>query len=323
MTLVMTTRRGAWLGAGRLARRLWAIAGLVLLAQASAAQVPPPPEGAPLTPALRRLLEDDGAVERVATNFRFADGPVWVDGALVFTDAPRSQVVRWRPGEPPAVVFEDSGGARGLTLDAEMRLIAAEAGRKRVTRREDGQAAVLVAQVQGQALVGPTDVALAPDGTVYVVDAPSARRRLAGRVIRVRPDREPEIAIDGLARASGIAVAADGGLYVADSGRRELRAYAVARDGVIGAARKLASILPWKRGVTGRADGITLDRTGRLYLAGPGGIWVIDRNGGRLGVIATPETPSACAFGDADGRTLYITAETSLYKVRMTEGVLK
>ena len=66
---------------------------------------------------------------------------------------------------------------------------------------------------------------------------------------------------------------------------------------------------------------MTLDPAGRLYLAGPGGIWILDRNGGRLGVIATPETPSACAFGDADGRTLYITAETSLYKVRMTAAV--
>ena len=76
--------------------------------------------------------------------------------------------------------------------------------------------------------------------------------------------------------------------------------------------------MPWKRGVQGRADGVMRDQAGRIYLAGPGGIWVLDRTGGRLGVIATPETPSACAFGDADGRTLYITAETSIYKVRLT-----
>ena len=88
-----------------------------------------------------------------------------------------------------------------------------------------------------------------------------------------------------------------------------------------GAPRTLATIVPWKRGVQGRADGVTLDQAGRVYLAGPGGIWVLDRNGGRLGVIATPETPSACAFGDADGRTLYITAETSIYKVRMSAAV--
>ncbi len=68
-------------------------------------------------------------------------------------------------------------------------------------------------------------------------------------------------------------------------------------------------------------DGVLLDHEGRVYLAGPGGIWVLDRNGGRLGVIATPETPSACAFGDADGRTLYITAQTSIYKVRLSAAV--
>ena len=76
-------------------------------------------------------------------------------------------------------------------------------------------------------------------------------------------------------------------------------------------------MLPWKRGVQGRPNGLTVDTHGRLYLAGPGGIWVLDANGGRLGVIATPETPAACTFGDADGHTLYIAAETSLYKVRL------
>jgi gluconolactonase len=287
-------------------------------------QVAPPPEGAPLTPALRRLLDADGVVERVATNFAFADGPVWIDGALVFTDPPRGRLLRWRPGEAPAIIAEDTGGAAGLALDASMRLVAAERGRRRVSRREDGQETALVDRIGGQPLAGPTDVAIAPDGAVYVVDAPSATRKLAGRVIRVRPDRPPDIVVDGLARATGVAVSADGrALYVSDAGRRELRAYAIAADGAIGAMRRLASVVPWKRGVTGRADGLALDRLGRIYLAGPGGIWVLDRNGGRLGVIATPETPSACAFGDADGRTLYITAETSVYKVRMTEGVLR
>jgi gluconolactonase len=307
---------------------VWPLVGAcavnAMLASGALAQVAPPPEGAPVTPALSRLLDDGGVVERVATNFAFADGPVWIDGALVFTDGSRGQMLRWQPGEAPAVIAGDTGGATGLALDASMRLVAAERGRRRVTRREDGQVATLVEQIGGQPLGGPTDVAIAPDGTVYAVDAPSASRRLQGRVVRVRPDRAPDVAIDGLARATGIAVAADGReLYVSDAGRRELRAYAIGADGAVGAMRRLASIVPWKRGVTGRADGLALDRVGRIYLAGPGGIWVLDRNGGRLGVIATPETPSACAFGDADGRTLYITAETSLYKVRMTEGVLK
>ena len=286
-----------------------------------ATQVPPPPEGAPTTPALRRLLENDGLVERVATNFQFADGPVWVDGALVFTDAPRGQVLRWRAGEEPAVIADESGGASGLALDASSRLVAAEARRRRVSRREDGEVATVIDRVGGAALNGPTDVAIAPDGALYIVDAPAAgdRTGLAGRIVRVPPSGAAEIVIEGLNRPTGLAVARDGReLYVADAGRRDLRAYPLSAGAAPGPPRVLASIVPWKRGVTGRADGVTVDQAGRVYLAGPGGIWILDRNGGRLGVIATPETPTACAFGDADGRTLYITAQTSLYKVRLS-----
>jgi len=295
-------------------------ATLTLLA-VLATQVPPPPEGAPTTPALRRLLEGDGVVERVATNFQFADGPLWVDGALVFTDAPRGQLLRWRAGEEPAVIAEDTGGASGLVLDASSRLVAAESRRRWVSRREDGEVATVLDRVAGAPLNGPTDIAIAPDGALYVVDVPVAgdRTGLAGRVVRVSPNGVADVVIEGLNRPTGLAVARDGReVYVADAGRRDLRAYPLSAGAAPGPPRVLASIVPWKRGVTGRADGVTVDQAGRVYLAGPGGIWILDRNGGRLGVIATPETPTACAFGDADGRSLYITAQTSLYKVRLS-----
>ena len=301
-----------------------ALTSTAVVAVSLGAQVAPPPEGAPTTPALRRLLDDGGAIERVATNFQFADSPIWIDGALVFTDAPRGQLLRWRAGEEPAVFAEESGGASGLVIDRAQRLIAAERDRRRVSRREDGEVTSVVERVGDAPLNGPTDIAIAGDGTLYVVDSPpsSDRTGVAGRVVRVSPGGVAEVVIDGLNRPSGVAVATDGReLYLADAGRRDLRVYPLTAGARAGAPRTLAAVVPWKRGVQGRADGVTLDQAGRVYLAGPGGIWILDRNGGRLGVIATPETPSACAFGDADGRTLYITAETSIYKVRMSAAV--
>ena len=246
---------------------------------------------------------------------------IWIDGALVFTDAPRGQLLRWRAGEEPAVIAEDSGGASGLAIDASRRLIAAEHDRKRVSRREDGEVASVLERVGDAALNGPTDIAIAPDGTLYIVDAPppSDRTGAAGRVVRVSAAGAADVVVEGLNRPSGVAVAGDGARAVC---RRRGPARPAGVSSAAGARpgppRTLASIVPWKRGVQGRADGVVLDHEGRVYLAGPGGIWVLDRNGGRLGVIATPETPSACAFGDADGRTLYITAQTSIYKVRMS-----
>ena len=127
-----------------------------------------------------------------------------------------------------------------------------------------------------------------------------------------------EVAAGDLVRPTGLALSPDGKmLYVSDAGRSEVRAYSADAAGHLSNGRRLTGIQPWKRGVQGGPDGLTVDAGGRLFLAGPGGVWVLDANGGRLGVIATPETPSACAFGDADGKTLYITARTSIYKVRL------
>ena len=104
---------------------------------------------------------------------------------------------------------------------------------------------------------------------------------------------------------TGLAVSANGNtLFVTDLARAELRAYALSQKESAAPGRRLARITPWKSGVAGRPAGLALDKDGRIYLAGPGGIWVMDHNGGRLGVIATSETPTACTFGDSDGKTL-------------------
>jgi gluconolactonase len=288
----------------------------VALAGPAVAQVAPPPEGAPSTPALRRLLEGRGAVERVLTGFLNADGIAWsLREMLVFTDPPRQQILQWTPREGLSIRKEPSAGAAGIAFDSEGRLLAAERDSGRVTRvGDDGTTTTIAETANGKPIGTPTDLAVARDGSVYVTSFAGEE----GRVVRIDPKGQVTLAAADLLRPSGLAFTPDDKtLYVADGARAEVRAYPRQPNGGLGPPRRLAVVLPWKRGVQGRPSGLTLDTQGRLYLAGPGGIWVLDANGGRLGVIATPETPSACTFGDADGHTLYIAAETSLYKVRL------
>jgi gluconolactonase len=276
----------------------------------------PPPEGAPRTPALERLVEGRGEIVRVVTGYDSLDGIVWrSDVGLTFTDPGTHQLATWLPAsklEPVARV--DGSAPAGLAADSQGRLLVAERNTLRVTMRDKGQVTIILDKVDGEPLRGPSDLTAAASGDVYVTDFGSG----GGRVIRVTPAGEASIAVSDVGQPVGVAVSPAGTtLFVSDSARSELRAYPLGPQGVSGAGRRLSPITPWKSGVNGRPAGLLVDRAGHIFLAGPGGVWVLDENGGRLGVIAMPERPSACTLGDADGRTLYIAAETSIYKVRL------
>lgn len=289
---------------------------IVLLVVSAGAQVAPPPEGAPSTPALRRLFDGRGDVERVITGLQNADGIAWsAHEMLVLTDPQRQQILHWNAKDGLKVRSESSRGAAGIAFDKSGGLIVAERDSGHVTRTaEDGTVTIVAEAANGKPIGTPTDVAVDQDGSIYATSFAGEE----GRVVRIDPKGQVSFAAVDLLRPSGIGFSPDDKtLYVSDGARSEVRAYPRQPDGSFGPPRRLAVVLPWKRGVQGRPNGLTLDTQGRIYLAGPGGIWVLDANGGRLGVIATPETPSASAFGDTDGRTLYIAAETSLYKVRL------
>jgi sugar lactone lactonase YvrE len=275
----------------------------------------PPPEGAPITPALSRLLASRDEPVRIATGLGSLAGIVWTKvGTLFVAEVTQSIIIEWSPTAGPHPLLGASGGATGLAIDGAGRVLAAERTTRRVTRSDLNGTMTILDRVGGAPLGGPIGVAITPDNTLYVSDVNAG----GGRIIRVDPAGVATVIATDLEQPTGLAVSANGStLFVTDSARAELRAYALSQKESVAPGRRLAAITPWKSGVAGRPAGLALDKDGRIYLAGPGGIWVMDQNGGRLGVIATSETPTACTFGDPDGKTLYLTAQGSIYKVRM------
>jgi sugar lactone lactonase YvrE len=276
--------------------------------------------------AFHRIVPEDAAAEQIAGGFGFNEGPVWCGDYLLFSDIPNNRIVRWRRlSEGPEVTTfrTPSGNSNGLTLDKSRRLVTCEHSTRRLTRTElDGSITVLAERYQGKRLNSPNDVVVRSDGSIYFTDPPygltdlSAWKELPfNGVYRLAPDGELVLLADNFDRPNGIALSPDESiLYVNDTARRHIRAFDISPDGNISNDHVLIQMeLP----EPGAPDGMKVDQEGNIYCTGPGGFWIIEPGGQSLGRIMTPELPANMAWGDADWQTLYLTARTSLYRLRL------
>jgi sugar lactone lactonase YvrE len=270
---------------------------------------------------LKSLIEP-GDPEQLATGFQFTEGPIWMpDGSLLFSDIPADRIYRWSPNDGAVVWREPSGHANGLTLDQQGLLIACEHGNRRVSRTEpDGSVVTLADSFQGKRLNSPNDVVVRSDGTIYFTDPPygirlEEREQPCNGLYRIRTDGTLDLLADDFDRPNGLAFSPDESvLYVDDSPRRHVRAFDVNPDGTLVDSRVIADM---DHPQPGSPDGMKIDIQGHLYVTGATGIWVFEPDGTCLGVVVTPEKPANCAWGDADCKSLYITARTALYRVRV------
>jgi gluconolactonase len=289
---------------------------------------------------LAGVLPPGARLERIAGGFEFTEGPVWArDGALLFSSPNTNTIYRWTDHGAVTVFRPKSGytgvdvgryhqpGSNGLTLTPEGLLTICQHGNRRVLRvNPHGDTTVLADRYDGKRLNSPNDLVYRSDGTLYFTDPPFG---LPGGVDD--PDKELDfsgvfyvrdgrvmLGTDELAGPNGLAFSPDERyLYVGnwDPEHKVVMRYEVAADGALSAGTVLQdmTLAPGEDAI----DGLKVDRDGNLYVCGPGGIWILSSEGIRLGTLRLPEAPHNLAWGDDDGRTLYVTATTSVYRLRL------
>jgi|SRR5579872_802455 len=259
----------------------------------------------------------DKQMDRVAAGFRFTEGPVWSrEGFLLFSDVPNDKIMKYVPGEKPVVFRENANGANGNAFDSQGRLYSCESRTRRVVRTDKkGEIQVLAEKWEGKRLNAPNDIVVRKDGHAYFTDPAfgsqaDARELDFFGVYHISAKGEMQLIAKPAGRPNGIALSANGRvLYVANSDEHNIRAYDVSHGGEVSNERVIISR------IDGVPDGIRVDENGNLYVAAKG-VAVYDPQGKLSETIPLPETPANCAFGDSDLQTLYITARTSLYRVR-------
>jgi len=263
-------------------------------------------------------------VETIATGFPGAEGPVWSrQGYLLFSDFTTNIIHRYDPAKGVSVFRRDSNGANGNTFDRQGRLYTCEYRSRRVTRTlKSGKIEVLAERWEGKRLNAPNDIIVRRDGHVFFTDplfTPLDSRELDFYgVYHIAPNGKLGLIAKPKGRPNGIALSPDGKLlYVANTDERNIRVYDLDKNGAASNERMLIADLG------AGPDGMRVDAKGNLYITGRG-IAVYSPQGQVLGRIAVPENPRNCAFGDADFKTLYLTGQTTLFRVRLdTPGAIQ
>jgi len=299
-----------------------------------------------LDPAIDAIVPPNPKIFKLAEGFQFTEGPVWPrdGGFLLFSDPNANTIYKYRPepGNVPgelSVFRKPSGysgadvteygqpGSNGLTLDPQGRLTINEHGNHRVTRLEaDGSLTVLADRYQGKRLNSPNDLVYRSDGALFFTDPPfglpkffdDPRKELPYSGVFSIVKGKLQLASTDLLGPNGVAFSPDDKyLYVTnwDDKKKIIMRYEALADGTL----KNGELFFDMTGSVGEdaLDGMKVDQQGNLYVSGPGGLWILSAEGKHLGTIIAPKHPHNLAWGDEDGKTLYLCAETGLYRMRL------
>jgi gluconolactonase len=300
-----------------------------------------------LDPAIDSIIPADAVIEVLAGGFDWAEGPVWIEdgGYLLFSDVPLNRIYQWQEGAGHRVWLEPSGytgdvprggepGSNGLLLDSEGRLVLCQHGDRRVARMDAPLTApapiftTLADKYQGKRFSSPNDAAFDSRGALFFTDPPyglpqgpedPTKESPVNGVYRLGVDGKVTLLTDELSRPNGIALSPDEKtLYVANSDpeRAIWMAYDLLPSGGIANGRVFFDVTDKVAERPGLPDGLKVDKAGRLFATGPGGVLVFSAEGRHLGTIRTPQATANCAF-DRDGTALFMTSDSLLLRLRL------
>ena len=294
-------------------------------------------------PAIDAIVPNDAQLEKLASGFQFLEGPLWVaeGGFLLFSDPNSNNIYRWTDDGQVSIWRTKSGytgadiasyhqpGSNGLALDSLGRVTIDQHGNRRVIRIErNGVVTVLADHYQGKRLNSPNDLVYKSDGSLYFTDPPfglpkgfadQAKETPFSGVYRWK-DGATTLVIKDLTGPNGIAFSPDEKFLYLDNwdpARKVIIRYPVLADGTVGPGTVFFDITKTVPG-DDAWDGLKVDTAGNVYAAGPEGIYILNAQGRHLGTIVPPEHVANVAWGDRDFRTLYLTASTGLYRIRLS-----
>jgi gluconolactonase len=284
---------------------------------------------------IRELVDENAAVEQIATGFTFTEGPIWMaDGSLHFSDMPGDKRRRWHPADGVTVLRDPSNKCNGMTRDNDGNLLVCEHVTSSVVREApDGTRETVATHWGDKELNSPNDVIVASDGSIIFTDPTYGRMPGFGLEREQELDfqgvyRLPlgggdlQLLIDDFAQPNGLCFTPDESqLYINDTVRAHIRVFDVGPDHALSNGRVFAEGIGDGDMAKGElVDGMKLDERGNVYVTGPAGVWVFASDGEHLGVIQVPENVGNVNWGGDDWRTLFIPASTSVYSVRMKVG---
>src|ERR1039457_5704068 len=326
-------------------KALYVLSFSVLLAGCSTAPAPPPVAESHgvgsivrLDPAFDTLVPPGAQIEKVAGGFQFTEGPLWrPDGRLLFSDVTGNVVRSVTPAGQVEVLIQNAGcqidappgssiGPNAMVADKDGYVLLCQHTNRRIVRvAKDLQTTPYIVKFEGKRFNSPNDLVYRSDGSLYFTDPPygllkqdddPAKELKFNGVFRYARGKV-QLVVKDLTRPNGLAFSPDEKtFYVANSDEKHKvwMRYDVAADGSVSGGRVFADVTAEKE--DGLPDGMKVDSQGNVYAAGPGGVWVFAPDGKHLGTIKPPETPANCNWAE-DGQTLYITARTGVYRIKL------